>query len=113
MLKLNLEETSKITVITSLPNVLDAENAAQFKAEVARILQGKKQVVFDMSTVHFMDSAGCGALITALRHVKDDGGVLKLYGAGSQVRRVIELVRMYKIIDIFETKKQAIRSFQS
>ncbi|HOO37142.1 MAG TPA: STAS domain-containing protein [Deltaproteobacteria bacterium] len=112
-MKLALEETSKIAVITALPNVLDAENAAEFKDEVTRILQGKTQVIFDMSTVHFMDSAGCGALITALRHVKDDGGVLKLYGVTSQVRRVIELVRMYKIIDIFETKKQAMRSFQS
>ena len=113
MVKLNLEETSGIAVITALPDVLDAGNTAQFKAELARILEGKKQVVIDMSTVHFMDSAGCGALITALRHVKDAGGILKLCGAGSQVRRVIELVRMYKIIDIFETKKQAIRSFQS
>jgi anti-anti-sigma factor len=113
MVKLNLEETSGIAVITALPKVLDAGNASQFKAEIARILKGKKQVILDMSTVHFMDSAGCGALMTALRHVKEEGGVLKLCGADSQVRRVIELVRMYKIIDIFETKKKAIRSFQS
>ncbi len=113
MMKLDLMETSKIAVITSLPNVLDAENAAQFKAEMVRILRGKQQVVFDMSTVHFMDSAGCGAIITALQHVKDEGGVLKLFGVTTQVNRVFELVRMYKIIDIFDTEKQAIRSFQS
>ena len=112
-MNLNLEDTSGIAVVTALPEVLDAANAAQFKADIARILQGNKQVVLDMSTVHFIDSSGCGALITALSLLKDAGGVLKLFGVQKQVNRVFELVRIYKIIDIFKTKKEAIRSFQS
>jgi anti-sigma B factor antagonist len=112
MVNLTLQETSGIAVVSALPDVLDAGNAAQFKAGIAQILEGKKQAVFDMSTVHFIDSAGCGALITALWHLKDAGGMLKLFGVGTQVSRVFELVRIYKIIDIYKTRKQALDSFR-
>jgi len=112
MVKLNLKETSGIAVVTALPEVLDAGNAAQFKAETARLLEGKKQVVFDMSTVLFIDSAGCGALITALWHLRDTGGVLKFFGVGKQASRVFEMVRICKIIEMYKTRKQALDSFR-
>lgn len=112
-MRLKLEETGGICVVTALPDVLDAGNAARFKTDAARLLEDKKQAAFDMSAVNFIDSAGCGALITIMRRIDESGGVLKLFGVQSQVHSVFELVRIYKIIDIFKTKKEAIRSFKS
>ena len=112
-MKLKLDETSGICVVTALPNVLDAGNAARFKTEAARLLEDKNQAAFGLSAVKFIDSAGCGALIAIMRRIEESGGVLKLFGVQSQVNMVFELVRIYKIIDIFKTKKEAIRSFQS
>lgn len=108
---LHIEDIEGITVISDLPKVLDASNAIEFKTAISRVLVENNQVVFDMSTLQFIDSAGCGAMITSLRQVKNSGGSLKLFDVQNQVRSVFELVRMHKIIDIFNTRQEALDSF--
>jgi anti-sigma B factor antagonist len=109
--KFTVEETNGIKIISSMPKVLDANIAGDFKAHIGRILEGSLKVVFDMGNVNFIDSAGCGALITVLRQLTSSNGILKLYNVQNQVRLVFELVRMHKIIDIFNTQQEAILSF--
>ncbi len=99
-------------IVTALPEFLDAGNAAAFRAEMSRLLGDHGQVIVDMSPVHFIDSAGCGALIAALRHIKASGGTLTVFGAHKQVRRVFELMRMHRIINLFETRQQALDSLR-
>jgi anti-sigma B factor antagonist len=110
-MNLNIENIEGITVVSDLPKVLDASNAIEFKTAITQALVENNQVVFDMSTIQFIDSAGCGAMITSLRHVKNSGGLLKLYDVQNQVRSVFELVRIHKIIDIFNTRQEALDSF--
>jgi len=111
-MKLITEKIEGITIISSLPNVLDATNTMDFKEKVTNIIEKEYNVVLDMDDVRFIDSSGCGTLITCLRRVKNNGGDLKVCNVQKQVRTVFELVRMHKIIDIFNTKNEAIRSFQ-
>ncbi|HON38502.1 MAG: STAS domain-containing protein [Desulfomonilia bacterium] len=110
-MKLLTENIDGIVVISSLPKVLDASNAMEFKEGVFKIIEQSSQAVFDMSAVQFIDSAGCGSLITTLRRLKEAGGTLKLCDVPKQVRSVLELVRMHKIIDIYNTREEALRSF--
>ncbi len=110
-MKFTVENLDGITIISSLPKALDASNAMDFKADIGRILEESSRVIFDMSDLKFIDSAGCGALITSLRRVKGSGGILKLYDVQKQVRSVFELVRMHKVIDIFNTRQEALNSF--
>ncbi len=110
-MKFVVEDIDGITIISSLPKVLDASNAMDFKTDISRILDESTRVIFDMHNVKFIDSAGCGALIISLRRLKGSGGTLKLYDVQKQVRSVFELVRMHKVIDIFNTRQEAILSF--
>jgi anti-sigma B factor antagonist len=109
--KFTTEEIEGIKIITSLPKVLDANSAMEFKSEMGRLIEGCTRMIIDMEHVKFIDSAGCGALITVLRQLKGSGGDLKLYNVDKQVRLVFELVRMHKIVDIFNTQQEAILSF--
>jgi anti-sigma B factor antagonist len=106
-LKFTIHDSDGITVVSTLPGFIDASNAMEFKAEIGTVLAGRSRVVFDMSNVKFIDSAGCGALITTLRMLKGMGGNLKLYEVQKQVRSVFELVRMHKIMDICNTLQEA------
>jgi len=109
--KFTVENLDGITIVSALPKVLDASNAMDFKADMGHILEESSRVVFDMSNLKFIDSAGCGALITSLRRLKGSGGILKLYDVQKQVRSVFELVRMHKVIDIYNTRQEAVSSF--
>ena len=107
----SIEEVDGITIIASLPKVIDASNAMDFKADINQALGSARKVAIDMREVKFIDSAGCGALINLLRHLANQGGSLKLYDVQKQVRLVFELVRLHKIIAICNTRQEALLAF--
>jgi anti-sigma B factor antagonist len=110
-MKITVEQIDGATAVSSLPSFIDASNAMEFKKVLAPVVSSSPCVILDMSAVKFIDSAGCGALITFLKQLKDTGGTLKLFAVQKQVRSVFELVRMHKIIDICNTREEALSSF--
>jgi len=110
-MELSTEKTGDITVVKLLTDVLDASNTEEFKTAIAPVLETSKKILFEMSHVKFIDSSGCGILLYCLRQLNSFGGTLKLCEAQESVRTLFELVRMHRIIEIFETKEEAIKSF--
>jgi anti-sigma B factor antagonist len=100
--------------IAELPvEELDASNAGELKRDIAPLLEAHAKLVIDLGRLRFVDSSGLGAFISCLRKLNAKGGDLKLCGMSKQVRAVFELVRMHRIFDIFSTREEALRAFQS
>ncbi|HJX10820.1 MAG TPA: STAS domain-containing protein [Candidatus Binatia bacterium] len=100
--------------IAELPmEELDASNAGELKRDIAPLLEAHRKLVIDLGRLRFVDSSGLGAFISCLRKLNAKGGDLKLCGMSKQVRAVFELVRMHRIFDIFGTREEALRAFQS
>ena len=102
-----------IAVATVPVDELDASNAGEFKRDVAPVLQANTKVVLDLSRLRFVDSSGLGAMLSCLRQLSAKSGDLKLCGMSKQVRALFELVRMHRIFDIYGTKEEAVKAFQS
>ena len=102
-----------VTVAMVPMEELDASNAAEFKSDVAPLLEATTKLVLDLSRLRFVDSSGLGAFISCLRKLDAKGGDVKLCGMSKQVRAVFELVRMHRIFDICATREEAVRMFRS
>lgn len=101
-------------VVIVLPgSSLDASNAKALKQEVSLILESHKQIVFDLSELHFVDSSGLGAILSCLRYLNACGGDLKLCSMSRPVRSLFELVRMHRIFDIYNSKEEAALAFEN
>lgn len=100
-----------VTVAVVPMEELDASNSADFKREVAPLLEATTKLVLDLSRLRFVDSSGLGAFISCLRKLNAKGGDVKLCGMSKQVRAVFELVRMHRIFDIYDTKEEAVHAF--
>jgi anti-sigma B factor antagonist len=100
-----------VAVATVPVEELDAENAGEFKRDIAPLLAAHAKVVLDLSRVRFVDSSGLGAFISCLRQLNARGGDLKLAGMSKQVRGVFELVRMHRVFDILPTARDAAAAF--
>jgi anti-sigma B factor antagonist len=83
---------------------LDAGNAAEFKRDMAAVLDGNDKLVLDLARLRFVDSS-------CLRKLNAKGGDLKLCGLSKQVRAAFELVRMHRVFDIHATSDDAVRAF--
>jgi len=111
-MKLEMEEMGHVAIVTPEGDVLDANNSPEFKQDVSSILESKSQVVFDMSGLRFIDSSGCGALLSCLRKLNSKGGDLKLFGLSEQVRSLFQIIRLDQILGTHETREDALKAFQ-
>jgi anti-sigma B factor antagonist len=106
-----VEKSGDITIVTVNEDVLDANNAEDFRAQMGPILDGCRKLVLDMSRVQFVDSRGCGAILSCLKRLSAVGGDLKLCHVAKVVRTVFDLIRLHKICTIVDTRAEAVKAF--
>jgi anti-anti-sigma factor len=83
--------------------------AAELKAAVDReVAAGRLLVVVDLAGTTFLDSSGLGALVGGLRSARAAGGDLRIAGAGLQVRTVLELTTMDRVLRPYDDVEDAV-----
>jgi anti-sigma B factor antagonist len=93
-------------VVCHLTGNLEHLTVVEFRESVAQ-LSGAKQVIFELSAVPFVDSAGLGALIGTVRRTREQGGEAVVCGARPSVQRVLEMVGLHRIVNVFGTLDEA------
>ena len=109
---MKIEELNDILIVTIEGKALDAASSKVFKTEIGPVLTDRKKVVFDLGELDFVDSSGLGALLSCLRQLNGQGGDLKLCNLTKPVRALIELVRMNRVFDIFNSREEAVVAFR-
>jgi anti-sigma B factor antagonist len=105
-----IETVGNVSVLILSGNFLDASNAPALKQRVAALVERAPRLVLDMAKVEFVDSSGYGALLTCLRQVNGVGGKLAVCGVSPPVQALFELVRMNRILDVFDSREGAIKA---
>lgn len=112
-MELQADLVDGVTVVTVKGDFLDANNSRAFKDRMLELLdQAAPRVLLDLSQVQFIDSTGCGALLTCLKRTSELGGDLRICCITSPVRALFDLVRMQRIIQIYKTRAEALQSFR-
>ncbi|MDX2036728.1 MAG: STAS domain-containing protein [Isosphaeraceae bacterium] len=112
-MNVRIESIGSVTLITPLDNYLDAGRSKSFRREVVDQLAVDARVILDLSALKFIDSSGCGAILACSRRVNPEGvgpGDLKLCAASRQIRTVFEMVRLHKVLEIFNTREEALHA---
>ena len=110
-MEIAIENARDVAVALVAVDELDASNVAEFKRDMAPVLESHRKLVLDLSRLRFVDSSGLGAMLSCLRQLSANDGDLKLCSLRGPVRTVFELVRMHRIFDIYPTPEDAVRSF--
>lgn len=108
-----VEKVGDVTIVSVNVEQLDASNTDDFKRDMAPALRDSTKVVMEMSRVQFVDSRGCGAILSCLKTLTAVGGDLKLCQVTKPVRTVFDLIRLHRICEILPTKEDAVRAFQA
>lgn len=75
------------------------------------VTAGKVHLVVDLHAVDFIDSSGLGALIGGLKSARQNGGDLRIAAAGAQVRAVLKLTNLDRILDPYPTVEEALHDW--
>ncbi|ELS34151.1 anti-sigma-factor antagonist [Pseudanabaena biceps PCC 7429] len=85
---------------------LDVTTAADFRRQVNDIASAPtppQYLLVDLHEITFMDSSGLGALVSALKSIRNSNGDMVICGANDQVQMLFELTSMTKIFKIYTT----------
>lgn len=83
---------------------LDLQCVGRLRALIA--IAGSR-LVLDLSRVTFMDASGLGVLAAAGQRARRLGGAVRLVGATRQVRRIVILTQLDRVLPMFDTMADA------
>ena len=109
-MRVQCDETSTAVICQVIGN-LEHLTVGTFREELAR-LQGNNRVIFDLSAVPFVDSAGLGALIGGVRRLRALGGEAVVCCARPSVARVLDMVGLGRVVAVVGNVDEAIASFR-
>lgn len=75
------------------------------------VTKGNPNIVADFSSVEWINSMGMGMLVACYTSCKNAGGELKIGGYSHKTKNLLEMMKLTNVLQIFETKEQAIKSY--
>lgn len=91
---------------------LDASDGSGLKHLVTKLTEDKNvKLIINMENTVFIDSWGCAGLLMSLKSVARNQGELRIACPSRQVLSVMEMTRLDKVFDIYESLESAIESF--
>jgi anti-sigma B factor antagonist len=104
------EVSDGVAVIVCPPRVSMAV-ASSFRDAIGAAVAESPRVVIDLGPTTFIDSSGLGALVSGLKTCRQAGGDLRIAAAGEQVRTVLRLTNLDRILRAHESVEDARRDW--
>jgi anti-sigma B factor antagonist len=95
-------------VILRLEGRLNMVTAPAMREAVRSIIEsGRTRVAVDLAGVDFLDSSGLGALLSGRKTARNAGGDLRIAAATEQVRLVLNLTNLERVLTPFGSVDEA------
>ncbi len=105
-------ENNRPVVIKRMPERLNLRQARAVWQEVQPLITSDRpQIVFDMSSVRHLDSAGVDMLLQCMAEVMKRDGDLKLAAVPPEAAVILEITRTDRFFEIYQTPAEAVLSF--
>jgi anti-sigma B factor antagonist len=99
-------------VVKTLPQRLRRTEVAKFRREMQHVLvTDQPHVVLDFGSITQLDSAGIEILLNCLADVTQRDGEIKLAALSPQAAVILNISRVGRFFEIFQTVEDAVASF--
>ena len=106
--KIVVEREDTYTVLQPDEQRIDSLLAPSFKSEVVNASSyGARNLIIDLSAVHYIDSSGLSAILVADRLCKSNGGTFVLTGLQPPVRKLVDISHLDGVLVILPTLLEA------
>jgi anti-sigma B factor antagonist len=99
-------------VIFDISGDIDLANSPAMRKTLLGEIKDKHslKIFLNLKNVRYIDSSGIASLVEGLKASRDNGARMILYGLSPSVREVMELSRLQKIFEIYDSEEQALAS---
>ncbi|KRT72212.1 MAG: Anti-sigma F factor antagonist [Candidatus Rokubacteria bacterium CSP1-6] len=109
---IQVTQSHEVTVV-ALTGDLDTASAPQLKGTLEDLLaRGKTRLVLDLFGVAYIDSAGLGELVRAMKRSRECAGDLRVCALRGDVLRIFEMTRLTEGMGVYPTLNEAVASWR-
>lgn len=111
-MELTQTESGERTAVVGCSGRLNMVAAPQLRSYLTDTINGgRDRIVVDLSETTFIDSSGLGALIGGLKTARQHGGDLRIAAPNDQVRTVLRLTNLDRVLRPHDTVDDATRGW--
>jgi anti-anti-sigma factor len=111
-LEITQRETNGIYLLGLKGRLVLGEESSGLLTTIDNLLaSGATRMVINLEQVHYVDSAGLGALIEMQRKTKAKGGSVKLCHLGPKLTQALEIAKLLPIFETCPSETAAVASF--
>ena len=113
-MNINCIDHDAVTVVRPDSDRLDIAVASDFRNALLELIgNGRRYLVVDLKTVSFIDSSGLGALVSALKTLKANGGNgdVRLAHVQEPVVALLEIIRLNRVFSTYPSVENAVQSY--
>ena len=92
--------------------VLGPESAALRERVKSLLVEDRKEIVLNMSSVNYIDSSGLGMLVALHVSARGQSAEMYLSNLGEKFHDVLQLTRLLTVFSVYDTEADAIRAFR-
>jgi anti-sigma B factor antagonist len=106
-------ESGAVTVLDLSGKITLGEDGNLLKDKLQSLLhQNKKNILFNLAQVSYVDSAGLGAIVSAYTTVTREGGSLKLANVTKKLQDLLSITKLLTVFETFDSEEEALRSYK-
>jgi len=100
-----------VAVVVDVIGDITLYNSPEVRKVLLDLVQRQRaaRVVVNLEKVPYIDSAGVASLVEGLKVSRDAKSGFALFGLSRNVREVLELTRLVKVFEVYDTETDALR----
>jgi anti-sigma B factor antagonist len=111
--KFSTRQVDGVTVLDASGRITMGEGANALRERLREALAAnQKKILLNMAEVSFIDSSGIRELVAGSNTVAANGGQLKLMHLSGRVRDLMQITKLYDVLDVHDDEAAAVRSFK-
>ena len=111
-MKVTVRDAGKVRVVELKGKMTLGGGDVVVRDTVSNLLkEGHKQIVLSLKDVDYIDSAGIGELVASKKRAAAQGGDVRLLMPSESVYKVLSIVSLHLIFQIFDNEAKAIGSY--
>ena len=109
-MELSAREFGNATIVDVIGDIT-LYNSPNIRRTLLDLLRVKRspRVIVNLEKVRYIDSAGVASLVESLKVSRDLKSGFALYGLTKTTREVLELTRLIKVFEVYDTEEEALR----
>jgi anti-sigma B factor antagonist len=101
-----------VTIVDLAGRITLGEGSDSFRATILDLLRtGRRKLLINLVEVSYIDSSGIWVLTAGVLDVKNKCGEFKLLNLTKRVRDLLQITKLFTILEVFDDEATALRSF--